>query len=329
MRVDDARSPTGIDVAPMPTNVLAVLRVGNEFLMRSIDGMVAAQGNDLIAALIFTALWLGNVRHITNSAANTEFGGMDNLPPDSLRRPVSVQALANALRIPYETVRRYAQAMIKAGVCIRVGKRGLIVPAAVHNQPHRRKAFQESLQSLLRFLGDLKQARFDFAPYRHTLGNTVALPPAGEMPANVRALLRISMELVLQGVEMVGRLHSNDFLTGMIYTAIWTANVRHVTCSGDNLKYGNITQFLPDELRRPVTVNAIAGALRLPYETTRRYVSDLVRAGRAIRIDGKGVIIPGAQFARPDYSEGVRESYGHILRTVSDLHRAGFDFRNY
>ena len=330
MYVDDSRlRPTGREDAPAPANVRAILRVGNEFFLRSIDGIVAAQGNDLIAALIFTALWIANIRHITHSAANVQFGGIGDLPPDAMRRPVSVQALANTLRIPYETVRRYVQAMIKSGVCIRVGKRGLIVPAAVHNQPHRRKGVQDGMNSLLRLLSDLKRAGFDFGPYRRILTTTVPPPLSGEMPANGRALLRVSMELIMRGVDTIGHLHGGDFLSGMIYTAIWTANVRHITCSGDNLKYGGMNQLPPDELRRPVTVNAIAGSLRLPYETTRRYVGSLVRSGRAVRIDGEGVIIPKAQFVRPEYYEAARQSHGHLVQMVFDLHRTGFDLRNY
>jgi len=170
---------------------------------------------------------------------------------------------------------------------------------------------------------------FDFAPYRRHLTNTVPLAASGEMPANGRALLRVSMELIMRGVDTIGHLHGGDFLSGMITTAIWTANVRHITCSGDNLKYGGMNQLPPDELRRPVTVNAIAGSLRLPYETTRRYVSGLVRSGRAVRIDGEGVIIPKAQFVRPEYYDAARQSYGHVVQMVADLHRAGFDFRSY
>ncbi len=332
MRVDEdgpEKNPAGRDDVPMPANARAVLRFGNQFLLRSIDSMVAAQEGDLIAALIFTALWLANVRHITHSPANTKFGGMDDLPPDALRRPVSVQALSTGLRIPYETVRRYVQAMIGAGCCIRVGKRGLIVPAAVHNLPHRRQFVQSSFPSLLRFIGDLKSAGFDFAPYRQALPSTVALPAPGELPSNGRALLRVSMELVMRGADSIGQLYGNDFLTGMVITTIWTANIHHITCGGDNLKYGGIHQLPPDEARRPVSVNAVAGALRLPYETTRRYVSKLVCDGFAVRIDGKGVIIPRAQFLRPAHDAMARRNYGHIAQTVADLHRAGFDFRRY
>ena len=313
--------------AKAPANVRAILRVGNEFFLRSIDGMVAAQNGDLIAALIFNTLWIANVRHITHSAANTQFRGLDDMPPDALRRPVSVQALANTLRIPYETVRRYVQTMIRKGDCIRVGKRGLIVPAAVHSQPHRRESLRAGLPSLMRFLDDLKLAGFDFSPYRRTLANTV--PASGKTPANARALMRAGMDLIMHGVDSIGRLHGNDFLAGMICTTIWTANLRHITCSRDNLKYGGLDQLPPDDARRPVKVNAIAAALQLPYETTRRSVSKLVRAGVVVRIEGRGVIFPRAQFARPDYYEAARQSYAQIVHTVSDLHRAGFDFRKY
>ncbi|HEX4301938.1 MAG TPA: hypothetical protein VHZ78_04055 [Rhizomicrobium sp.] len=332
MRVDDgslvldsAEKPGGSS----PANVRAILRVGNEFFLRSIDGIVQAQSGDLIAALIFTALWIGNVRHITHSAANIKFGGIDTIPPDDLRRPVSVQTLSNNLQIPYETVRRYVQAMIRDNVCVRVGKRGVIVPAAVHNQPMRKRLFRDSFPSLLRFLTDLKQAGFDYAPYRRVLASTVPLTDSGELPANGRALLRASMELVMRGVDRIGRLNGGDFLTGMIAMSIWTANVRAITCGRDNLKYGAMNQLPPDALRRPVTVNSVALTLHLPYETTRRYVSALVRDGIAQRVDGKGVIIPSAHFAQPRYYEAARESYQDIVQTVGDLHRAGFDFSRY
>jgi len=314
---------------PPPANVRAVVRVGSEFLMRGIDSMIKSQGDDLIAALIFTAIWTTNVRHITQSPANIEFGGPNDIPPDAQRRPVSVQAVANQLGIPYETVRRYVQKMIKAGDCIRVGKHGLIVPAAVFARPQHQKALQESLPSLLRFLADLKRAEFDFAPYRQPHANTVSLPAWGVLPENARALLRAGIDLVTNGTATIASLHDGDFLMSLIHTAIWTANVRHITASGDNVKFGGLAELPPDEARRPVTINAIASGMRLPYETARRYVTRLVQSGGAQRIAGKGVIIPRESMMRPEYYAAVSRSYDDIQRTVADLYRAGFDFRGY
>lgn len=312
------------DVAPPPT-LRAILRVGNEFFLRSIDSMARLFDDDLIKALVYNAMWTANVRHITHSSANDTFGGMDAVPPDSMRQPVSVLALANVLRIPYETARRAVQALILADVCIRVDKRGLIVPARFHLEQRTQEAVRMSFPSLLRFLEDLKTAGFDFSPYRRTLPGTVPLPPGGALPANIRAMLRVCCELVMRGVDTLGKIHGDDFFQALIFSAIWVANVRHITGGPDNPKHG----FPPDRLRRPVTVNALALRLRMPYETVRRQASRMVRGGIAVRVGAKGLIIPQAQMARLDRFEGVRNAHKHIACAVADLHRAGFDFSRY
>jgi hypothetical protein len=312
-----------------PANVRAILRVGNEFFLRSVSGMARLLNDDLLMAVVYTAMWTANVKHITSSAANVTFGGMDQIPSDEMRRPVSVMALANSLRIPYETARRTVQALSAAGFCRRMGKNGLIVPAEVHGRQDARGVIEAGLPSLLRFMTDLKRAGFDFTPYRKTLSNTVPLPPAGGMPANARALLRACSELIMRGIDTMGQVHDDDFLAGLIFTAIWTANVAHITGGADNVKFGNLLDLPPDEIRRPVTVTAISSSLRIPNETVRRYAGKLVRSGAAIRIEGKGLVIPRAQLAQSDSYEGVRHVYRHIVRAVADLHRAGFDFRNY
>jgi hypothetical protein len=232
MRIDGDVSSGPVEESPVPyagpqapANVRAVVRVGTEFFTRSIDSLAKFIGDDLIKALVYNAVWTANVKHITTSAANTEFGGMDALPPDDQRRPVSVLAVANSLRIPYETVRRTAQAMIKSGVCERVGNKGLIVPSRIHDQQNAREAVRSSLPSLLRFLADLKRAGFDFSPYRRPLPNTVPMPPDGAMPDNVRALLRVCSELLMRGIDTLSREHSDDFLTGLIFTTICFGNL--------------------------------------------------------------------------------------------------------
>jgi hypothetical protein len=86
-------------------------------------------GGDLVAGLVYTAIWTANVKHVTS----TDGGSYIGLIPDSDRMPVSVMAVAASLRQPYETIRRYANALAAQKVCARVGRQGLIVPAAVHD----------------------------------------------------------------------------------------------------------------------------------------------------------------------------------------------------
>jgi DNA-binding transcriptional regulator YhcF (GntR family) len=324
--------PAGTDESSelvAPANIRAIFRVGNEFFLRGLDSMARMAGDDLVLALVFNAMWTANVLHITNSAANIEYGGMEKIPPDSMRRPVTVLALASSLRIPYETTRRAAQTLIKGGICVRVGGRGLIVPASVHVQQDRLNAVREALPSLLRFLSDLKRAEFDFEPYRRALPQTVPLPADGTLPLNARAILRVCSEFMMRGVDTLGSVHGDDFLAALIFTAIWTANVRHITGSSENLAFGSLGELPPDEMRRPVPVNAIAQSLRLSPETTRRYAAKLLREGSAIRIEGKGLIIPRRHLVNPANYDGVRQSYTHMVRAVADMHRAGFDFQKY
>ena len=95
--VEEARLPAGQEPPP---NVRAIMRVGADFFLRSIDSMARVMSGDLILALVYSAMWTANVKHITNSARNIEYGALDQLPPDSARVPVSAMALANSLRMP-------------------------------------------------------------------------------------------------------------------------------------------------------------------------------------------------------------------------------------
>ncbi|HEY4942390.1 MAG TPA: hypothetical protein VII56_13265 [Rhizomicrobium sp.] len=324
--VEEASLPA---VPDPPPNVRAILRVGADFFLRSIDSMARMANDDLILALVYTAMWTANVKHITNSSANIAYGHLEQVPPDAARAPVSAMALSNSLRMPYETVRRYVHTLLKAGLCVRIGHKGYIVPAEVLLRQAQRQVILENLPSLLRFLSDLKRADFNFEPYHRVLPTTVPMPPAGETPSNIRSLLRAGTELIMRGIDMLGRLRGDNLLDGLVFTALWTANVQHITNSPENLKYGGLRELPPDELRRPVTVHALASALRIPYETLRRTANKLVRQDVAVRIGNKGLIVPRLQLAKVESYDTVRRSYGSIVRAVADLHRAGFDFREY
>jgi len=116
----------------------------------------AAEG-DLMAGLIFSAIVQANVRPISNDPKlGKTYGQMDAIPPDELRSPISVNALAESLRIPYETTRRHVNKLIKLGFCVKVGARGVIVPAAVIASPTLVKGGLQQYSHLMHFLGQLK-----------------------------------------------------------------------------------------------------------------------------------------------------------------------------
>ncbi|MBI2740286.1 MAG: hypothetical protein HYX38_27535 [Rhodospirillales bacterium] len=102
---------------------LGVLLAAMKVLRVHFDG-------DLMNGLVFTAVRAANVQHIANTvpAANR------SILPDSDRRPVSIAAIADSMRLPYETVRRHVAKLVREGKCIRVGRRGVVAPESTFRQ---------------------------------------------------------------------------------------------------------------------------------------------------------------------------------------------------
>jgi predicted transcriptional regulator len=321
-------------ISPQPTspsaqndpNLRAVLRAGTALFLRAIDNITTFAGGDLRSGLVFVAIWTANMRQVTHSSANLEYG--DTSPPDELLRPISVLALSESLCIPYETTRRHVEKLAEAGLCIRDGRGVKVAAASITAAPETRAMLDRAMPSLLLFLDELKRAQFDFVPYRQTLPGTVPAAAPGELPANARGLLRVSSEYMMHCIDVLGRLYDGDFLAGLIHTAIWMANVEAIRRGPENLQYGALPALPPDELRQPISVNALAISLRMPFETARRCVNRLLHEGLAIRV-AKGLIVPGAVHAQPQMLECARTVHAHVVRLVADLHRAGFDFRDY
>ncbi len=84
------------------------------------------------------------------------------------------------------------------------------------------------------------------------------------------------------------------FLDALIFTVALDANMTPVTRDRSLLAaYGGAEVSTPDELRRPVSINAVATSLRLPLETVRRRFLNMARDGLCV-IGPQGVIIPRA-----------------------------------
>lgn len=124
---------------------IGVLLAAMKVLRRFFDG-------DLMNGLVFTAIRAANVKHITNTAPAAYRG----ILPDSDRLPVSMLAISDSMRVPYETVRRHASALVKQGKCIRIGRRGLIAPESTFRQ--MTVEADAVLQLVLGFLAELKAA---------------------------------------------------------------------------------------------------------------------------------------------------------------------------
>ena len=120
---------------------------------------------------------------------------------------------------------------------------------------------------------------------------------AGGRSAQARGAARLSIEFVLD-VARISR-GPGDLLDPLILTAILEANQAAVRRDPQLTRlYGDAQSALPDDLRRPISINALAKSLRLPFETVRRRLQTFVDAGLCVRTAAR--VLPRCTFPASD-----------------------------
>jgi hypothetical protein len=154
-------------------------------------------------------------------------------------------------------------------------------------------------------------------------GRVVAHPVAASDEALGGVGIRLTHEFLLRTVYLLSRISDGDLLEGLVMVTIIYANIGHLdrdpATSG---QYLGVEDVVPDELRRPVSVLAIASSLNLPYETARRYVHKNVKAGRCRRVKG-GLIAIGDSLLVDRYSDAIRTNMINVRHFCAGLRRVG------
>jgi DNA-binding transcriptional regulator YhcF (GntR family) len=133
------------------------VRAGLQYFVATVGRVVDMTGGHLVDGVILITLLSGNVAPLVEKDG-LAFAAQNEIPPDNLRKPVTVYALAKQLRLPYETARRHVQRLEDRGLCVRVAREGLIVPQAVVDSlapSHGLKAMMHDLSELMARLGAL------------------------------------------------------------------------------------------------------------------------------------------------------------------------------
>ena len=269
-------------------DVYPTLRVSTEFFLRGFD-LLCQLHEDIVGALIIMTLW-----------------------HDALARPgrkaMGVRELSRKLDLPYETVRRHVNGLVTSGACL-VEKGGLAAPSAGRcNAGILRKIYLNAV----RMLGDLSRIEVvDFKPRRTPSSRSESLSRE-QMIIAVAA-----MGLLLAGMRVLRGLFGGDLMKGLVYTAIWAANVKHIT----NTAPAAHRSILPDRYRLPVSVLAISDSLRLPYETVRRHADALVKEGTCVRVDHQGLMVPESTHRL--MTPGAVTVSEFIMAFVAELRAAG------
>lgn len=261
----------------------------------------------LIDGLLLVAVVQANVMQAVREPELQRAHGPYEAPlPDELRRPVSVSAIANSLRLPYETVRRRIGQLAREGLCV-VTPAGVYVPQQALSSPaHMAGAFAayERLRAFYYRLRDLD-----------VLPEFPAQAEPAEPDVLVRAILQLFADYFLRTVDAVTQ-NVDDLVGGLVLLGIFRANTEHIP---DTEQGGEEPgQHVPVSLRRPVSATALADRLRLPRETVRRHVARLLADGRCERAPGGLVITP-----RPLWLPVVGENQAHLRRMFAGLAQLG------
>lgn len=306
-RPAEARSPVSPIAEARLTGRLAIA-----FLL---DVVAIARGDrHLLDALLLSTISQANVAQISRQAdLQVTYAAADAPPPDEMRRPVSMNALATSLHLPFETARRRIRGLVREGLVVMV-EGGVVVPTAVVNSPgYLHLAFQgyERLRVFyyqLRDLGLLK----DLPPPSVDLGNDL-IP--------LRTVARLTADYVLRVVDGVMRA-LGDLLAGIILVEIVRCNTEHLPTELRGREGSAPIDYVSDGYRRPATVTAVARRIGLPIETVRRNCAILFERGLCVRVKG-GLVVPSEALARPAMRDFSAENLANLHRMFASFSQLG------
>jgi hypothetical protein len=153
-------------------------------------------------------------------------------------------------------------------------------------------------------------------------GGPSAVAPAEPSDSTLRLAHRISIDYTIRFLTLLRSLGPGDLVDTLVSLALIQANVGHIDnpigAPADGIRADGA---VPDALRRPVSVLALADTLGLPYETTRRRLAQLAAAGYCTRVPG-GVITPVATDG-PGHDAVRRANLANLQRMFRTLRQAG------
>jgi len=288
-------------------------RLANGFALSLVK--LGGFGRDVVDGLLLAAISQANVAQITrNPELQRRFATLDAVPPDELRRPVSINAIAGSLRIPFETARRRIAALKDIDV-VKVTKQGVIVPQGPLNSPFYRYA-AEHHYALVREL----YLRLRGIGFFEDLAQAPAAAWEGAEPP-IRLVIRLSSDYVLRLAEPVTK-YVGDLVTGLIVMDMVHANTEHLADTEGGSDELSPEGAPADELRRPVRISALSERLGIPQETVRRHIGRLIERDICQRVED-GYLVPARALANPGFVEFMLDNQTNLQRLFQTLAEHG------
>jgi DNA-binding IclR family transcriptional regulator len=288
---------------------LEVVRASLVYVRDMVD--ITRGDREPLDALIFTAALDANMSLVDRDAAlHGAYGGAATSAPDHLRRPVSINAVAQSLRLPFETVRRRLLRMVRAGLCV-IGPRGVVIPRhAVTSAAYaaEQKARFDRTREFVRALADLAA----------TPAATVRAWPSSEPPSEppVRA---VNWAVSAYALRAAGGLVD---LTGNVATTL--VLVELVLASMRMLSSAALARWIRDPVRlgAPIRIATLSAGVRLPGETVRRHLHVLAARGFCMRRPD-GFVATAPDIAALTLVRLAQANGGHLRRLFHRLDQLG------
>ncbi|MBL8553759.1 MAG: hypothetical protein JNL41_05735 [Phenylobacterium sp.] len=267
---------------------------------------------DVVDALLFGAIVVANLEPLNRDPDLVHaYAAPDAALPDELRRPVSINAVAQSLRLPFETARRRIARMAGAGD-LAVTPRGVYVPAGIIGQPGFMATVFRRHERLRRFYDDLRAVQ------------AVPTPPASDpvpsaAPGDVQPI-RITNRAVAEYMMRVV-----DGPLGLAGDAVGALLLMQMTrLNTEGLDDAGLFAWAADPLARarPVRTGHLARALRFSAETTRRHAIGLEALGLCARRQA-GLIATATPAARAVIVQLADENLTSVQRLFARLRQLG------
>lgn len=273
-------------------DVYPVGRVSTEFFLRSFE-VVGGLHRDVVSCLVILTLW------------------HDALAGHGAPRPIGIRELSRRLDLPFETVRRHVRRLVRGGACLAESD-GVLLAATMQRSARASATLRKIYLHAARMLGDLR--RIGVASYRPRRPSSSG---SRRLDREQTVVVVAAIGVVLAAMKVLRRSFAGDLMTGLVFTAIRAANVKHIT----NTAPAAHREILPDSARLPVSMLAISDSMRVPYETVRRHAGILVKQGKCMRVGRRGLIALESAFRQMTIEAiAVRQL---VLDFLAELRAAG------
>ncbi|MDG2520317.1 DeoR family transcriptional regulator [Caulobacter segnis] len=298
----DPLSPKAFDTDP----AFQRITLASLAYVRDLVRITGGEG-DLVEALVFTTALDANMAPVDRDAdLAVLYGRLEESAPDELRRPVSMNAVAQSLGLPFETVRRRFVALVERGLCVTTPA-GVVIP--------RSAVMSESYIAL-------QQERYDRTRdlfLELWRGGVVADPSPDVEPAAdplIRAVNRIVSEYALRICPALVTL-TGSVLTSLVLLQLVMENIEGV----DPEDLGAWVRT-PHDYARPRRIVDLTAGLTLSRETVRRHLQLLENAGFCHR-GSHGCVATPPRSVLPQLHRMAEANDADLRRMLARIDRLG------